>query len=157
MARSIPAREQLAAEVADLAHALSRRVGRSAKAELHPLGITWSQVRALRSVAAASAAANGDPVRMGALASALGVVPRSATSVVEALVERGLVARAPDPSDRRAVAVAVTSDGKALLDQLVARRRSAAGEVLADLSPTELATVRDLLARALRQRPEPTT
>ena len=75
---------------------------------------------------------------------------RSATSAVDDLVALGLVERTTDPADRRAVAVTATAAGRALLAVLAARRRSAAGEVLGDLSPAELATVRTLLARTLR-------
>lgn len=136
---------ELAIEVADLIHAVSRHIGRSAKAELGPLGVTWGQVRALRVIAGGT-----DPVRMGAIAERLGVVPRSATSVVDDLVEQGLAERTADPVDRRAVAVEVTAAGQALLADLADCRRSAAGEVLADLTLDELTTARDLLARTLR-------
>ena len=58
--------------------------------DLGPLGVTWAQVRALRTVARC-----GGPVRMSELADRLGIARRSATSVVDELVERGLVGRPP--------------------------------------------------------------
>ena len=45
---------------------------------------------------------------MSELAARLDIARRSATSVVDELVERGLVERHADPADRRAVAVVVT-------------------------------------------------
>lgn len=131
-------------EVADLVGAISRRIRRAANADLGPLGVTWGQLRALRTIAACD-----EPVRMSDLADRLGIARRSATSVVEELVERGLVERRTDPADRRAVAVAATRRGTALLRKLRARRQSAAREVTAALSPEELTQLRDLLRRLL--------
>ncbi|HQZ34611.1 MAG TPA: MarR family transcriptional regulator [Ilumatobacteraceae bacterium] len=150
MAHSIPAREQLAVEVADLVHRVAHDARRSAKEQLAPLGITWGQVRALRTVAAADG-----PVRMGTLADTLGMVPRSATSVVEDLVEQGLVTRSDDPADRRAVAVEPTVEGRDLLARVVEQRRAAAGQALSALTLDELETVRRLLAKALADPAEP--
>ncbi|CAN5526905.1 transcriptional regulator SlyA [soil metagenome] len=150
MARSIPAREQLAVEVADLVHRVAHHVRHTAKGQLAPLGITWGQVRALRTIDAW-----GQPMRMGTLADTLGMVPRSATSVVDDLVEQGLVARGTDPADRRAVAVEPTPAGRALLARLVEQRRSAAGQVLSALTVDELETVQHLLAKALADPDEP--
>jgi len=155
MPRSIPAREQLAVEVADLVHRVAHDVRRTAKDQLAPLGITWGQVRALRTIEAW-----GAPLRMGTLADTLGMVPRSATSVVDDLVDQGLVARGTDPTDRRAVAVEPTDAGRALLARLVEQRRTAAGQVLGGLTVTELESVQHLLAKALAdpdEAPEPPT
>jgi DNA-binding MarR family transcriptional regulator len=129
-------------EVADRIAAISRRIRRAANAELEPLGVTWGQVRALRTIAGC-----GEPVRMSDLADRLGIARRSATSVVAELVERGLVERLADPTDRRAVAVAATRRGARLLRDLHARRRSAAREVTSVLAPAELDQLRVLLAR----------
>ena len=96
-----------------------------------PLGITWSQLRALRTVDRCDGA-----IRMSELASRLGIARRSATSVVDDLVGHGLLERRDDPADRRAVEVAVTAAGTRLLRRLAARRRSAAQEVTAACRPT---------------------
>ena len=58
-----------------------------------------------------------------------------------------LVAGHATSADRRAVEVAVTPDGARLLDQLRVRRHETAGELTAGLTPVELTTLRDLLAR----------
>lgn len=141
MGRSIPA-DPLSAEVADLIGTVGRRIRRATSRELGPLGVTWGQVRALRTLARC-----GGPVRMSDLADRLRIARRSATSVVDELADRGLAVRQPDPTDRRAVAVTVTPAGWALLEGLTDRRRSAAAELTASLSPTELAQLRDLLQR----------
>jgi DNA-binding MarR family transcriptional regulator len=139
---SVRNRAETSAEVADLVGAAARRIRRHANRDLGPLGITWGQVRALRTLARCDG-----PVRMSDLADRLGIARRSATSVVEDLVGRGLVARHADPTDRRAVEVAVTASGHRLLDDLRDRRRSAAGELTAALTIAELTQLRDLLSR----------
>jgi len=134
--------EDVAVEVAELVGAVSRRVRTAANRDLGPLGITWSQLRALRTVDRCDRA-----IRMSELASRLGIARRSATSVVDDLVGHGLLERRDDPADRRAVEVAVTAAGTRLLRRLAARRRSAAQEVTAALPPDDLAILRDLLRR----------
>jgi DNA-binding MarR family transcriptional regulator len=52
------------------------------------------------------------PVRPGALADEFGVAPRTITDVVDTLERDGLAARRPDPTDRRALLVALTSEGE---------------------------------------------
>lgn len=141
MVRSIP-KEGASADVADLIAAVSRRIRRAANHDLEPLGVTWGQVRALRTLARC-----GKAVRMSGLADRLRIARRSATSVVDELAERGLVARSSDPDDRRAVTVDVTPDGWALLERLTARRRAAAAELTSSLTAAELTTLRDLLQR----------
>ena len=128
--------------MADLIAAAARRIRTTANQQLGPLDVTWGQLRALRTLARSEG-----PVRMSALADRLGIARRSATSVVDDLVARRLVERHPTSTDRRAVEVAVTPAGDRLLDQLRARRHETAGELTAGLSPLELATLRDLLAR----------
>lgn len=131
-----------ALEVAELIASVSRRIRRAANRDLGPLGITWSQLRALRTVAGGDGA-----VRMSELADRLGIARRSATSVVDDLVTGGLLERRSDPTDRRAVEVAVTTKGRRLLRGLQDRRRSAAREVTAALPPADLAQLATLLSR----------
>jgi DNA-binding MarR family transcriptional regulator len=135
-------RADASAEIADLVAAVSRRIRNDAKGDLGPLGVTWAQVRALRTLARAA-----DPVRMSDLAARLDIARRSATSVVDELAERGLVERRDDPVDRRTVAVVVTERGVRLLEKWQGRRRAAALAITAGLSTSELETLQDLLAR----------
>ena len=86
------------------------------------------------------------PVRMADIAAALDVVPRTATSIVDALEAAGLVARSADASDRRAVLVRLTDDGRELQERLRWARVRAADEALAPLSESERAELARLLA-----------
>jgi DNA-binding MarR family transcriptional regulator len=141
MGRSIPD-PSVTAEIADLLHSVTHRMRRASGPDLESLGVTWAQIRALRALSRAAT-----PLRMSELAERLRIARRSATSLVDELVERGLVERLADPSDRRAVTVAVTPGGADLLDQLVERRRAAAGDLATALDGRELRTLRDLLRR----------
>ncbi|MET0800423.1 MAG: MarR family transcriptional regulator [Actinomycetota bacterium] len=129
-------------EVADLLLAVTRRARSAVNKDLGPLGVSWSQGRGLRTLAR-----HGEPMRMSELAERLGIARRSATSVVDELVERGLVTRRRDPHDRRAVSVEVAPAGWSLLDELDHRRRAAASRLTSVLSRPELITLRDLLRR----------
>lgn len=72
------------------------------------------------------------------------------TNRVDRLVERGLVTRAPDPSDRRGIRVGLSSRGKRAVDRafetLLARER----ELLAELDPSECTELTQLLRRLMR-------
>lgn len=59
-------------------------------------------------------ASHDGPIQMGALAARLLVANSSCNRIVERLVSAGLVARDRGAEDRRAVFVALTSDGRRL-------------------------------------------
>lgn len=61
----------------------------------------------------------GGPVTQRELADALAVTPRNVTGLVDGLVATGYVARAPHPTDRRAVLVTLTDAGTTLLASMV--------------------------------------
>lgn len=88
-------------------------------------------------------------MRLGALAEHLGIAPRSATEVVDALEDRGLVVRSPDPSDRRATLVEATDEGRATMQRMREARVRESGETFARLSPQDRVDLARIL-RALR-------
>ena len=132
----------LAADVADLLHQVNHRIRRQAAETLEPLGATTAQMRAIRALAR-----RGTPMRMSELSEALGIVRRSATSVVDDLEQLGFARRVDDPTDRRAVGVELTPAGRKVMADARRRRRAAAGQVLEPLADHELRTLRDLLQR----------
>src|ERR1700754_996961 len=108
--------------------------------------VTPSQSRALRIVL------EHEPARLSTLADHLHIAPRSATEVVDALEARGLVARGPDPADRRATSVTVTPEGRRLQALLEEARRSECERFLSTLTATdrsELDRILGLLVDAL--------
>ncbi|WP_067536276.1 MarR family winged helix-turn-helix transcriptional regulator [Nocardia crassostreae] len=119
----------------------ARRIRRTQSADLAPLGLTPGQARALRTPSRSDA-----PLRMSALADRLGIVPRSATTVVDTLEAAGLVTRTIDPSNRRATLVTLTDPGCAVLTRMSDARRRAAQDLFARLPPERRETLRAILA-----------
>src|SRR5699024_10014861 len=72
-------------------------------------------------------------LRLSDLARRLRIAPRSATEVVDALCERGLVEREPSSTDRRATSLVLTAKGRGILTDV--NNASPATEVFAPLSP----------------------
>ncbi len=61
----------------------------------------------------------GSQLRMSDLAAQVGLSTSGATTLVERLMTRELLQRAPDPGDRRALVVTLTPTGSTLLDQML--------------------------------------
>jgi len=119
-----------------------------------PRGLTFA-----RSALLATLDSDG-PQRMGQLAHRLGVVPRTVTPMVDALEGEGLLARDPDPFDRRATLLRITDAGTAELNRTRSDRRGAVDEVFAALDDDErgvLAGVLDKLRAAARAGLDPAT
>jgi DNA-binding MarR family transcriptional regulator len=64
------------------------------------------------------------------------------TRVISALGERGLVTRAPHPTDGRQVVLTVTDEGRELVQQSRKLREAWLAQRLRELSPEERATLR---------------
>lgn len=128
-------------QLADLLHRLTKRLRRAQAERLAPLGLTPAQERALRMIARSD-----EPPRMTELADRLGIVPRSLTTVIDALEEAGLVRREIDPRNRRAILLRLTGRGTAVRDDLREARRRAAEDLFAPLSTANRETLADLLA-----------
>lgn len=78
--------------------------------EWSDLELTISQIRTL-------ALLQQEPQRMGTVSTYLGSTLSSATSIVDRLVERGLVGRGQDPDDRRVVTCHLTELGQEAIEQ----------------------------------------
>ena len=129
-------------QLADQLQGLTRRLRRAQAERLAPLGLTPAQERALRLIT------RGDePPRMTELADRLGIVPRSLTTVVDALEEAGLVRREIDPRNRRAILLRLTDQGAEVRDGQREARRRAAEDLFAPLSADDRKTLAGLLAR----------
>jgi DNA-binding MarR family transcriptional regulator len=80
--------------------------------ELSDLGLSAAETNAL----ACFAGAGARPVRE--LVAATGQRPSTLTGVLDRLERRGLVARRPNPADRRSVVVALTTEGRAAAERV---------------------------------------
>ena len=88
--------------------------------------------------------------RMGPLATATFQSAASLTSIVDRLLERGLVERQRDPRDRRSVVVSLTEAGRQLIRQVKADRRHAVKQALAHLPPEEQSRLLEILDKMVR-------
>lgn len=136
-----------AGEFLALLHGALRTVRREASERLEPAGTTPGQFRMLRFLARCDG-----PCRLGAVASALDVAPRSVTSKVDDAEQAGLVRRTPDPYDRRATLVELTPRGRDVVEQVGAERSSSAGTMLARLDAAERAELLRLLRAVAGER-----
>jgi DNA-binding MarR family transcriptional regulator len=132
--------EDTTGQLAELVLRAARRMRRSQTGRLAPLGLTPAQSRALRMISR-----EDEPLRMVDLAERLGVVPRSVTTLVDALEAAGLVRRAPDPANRRSILIVLTDRGNDLRAELQRARRQAAEDLFAPLTEPQRATLRELL------------
>ncbi len=121
--------------------ALTRSLRLAARAATAQWDVTPSQARALRVVGRHGA------LRPSELSEHLGIAPRSATEVIDDLEAKGLVARRPDPNDRRATLVALTERGAELGEQMRGARGAEAERLFDQLSSAD----RRELARILKQ------
>lgn len=141
------AEQDTAAELADAMTRAIKRIRRLTSERLEPYGITPGQGRALRTLAHAPGCELPDrAMRLSDLADRLHIAPRSATTVVDALEEAGLVARTPDPADRRAVRILLTEAGRSAVERIGQVRYEVSQEYFGAVSPAD----QDALLRALR-------
>ncbi len=113
---------------------------------LEPWDLSPHQARALRVICAQGS------LRLNELAERLRVAPRSVTDVVDALQDRELVTRVPDPGDRRATTVAPTPSGRRLLGEIDAAKQADALAFFAPLSVREQDQLARLLSKLTRDR-----
>lgn len=135
--------------LAELFWAVSRRTRQGWVDALAPYDVSPSQVRALGTLM------RHGPVRLSTLAEHLRIAPRSATEVVDALQERGLVHRAADPADRRATLVGVTDQGRELGGAIRTARAAQADRLFDDLAEPDRADLERILRRLLAEPAPP--
>jgi MarR family transcriptional regulator, transcriptional regulator for hemolysin len=77
----------------------------------------------------------------------MNVEPMTLVTFLDKLESRGLVARAPDPTDRRAKIVQLAPDAEPTLEQVHGITRTIQAEALQDFRPEEVEMLRTLLKR----------
>jgi DNA-binding MarR family transcriptional regulator len=101
--------------------------------------------------------ASRGPQSVAALAEELTVTPSTASRLCERLVRKGLARRREDRRDRRSVRVALTGQGRALVDAVTRRRRAEIARLL-EAVPADarrsLVEALQLLAAAAGEVPE---
>jgi DNA-binding MarR family transcriptional regulator len=91
--------------------------------------------------------ADSGPLRLNDLAARMGTSAPTASRAVEFLDEHGLVARATDADDRRAVRIELTAPGHDLVEERKARASVAFEPAVAALPAADRKKLLELLAR----------
>lgn len=134
------ASERLAGDLQTFVSYVLKTCGRDFFQAVGELELSFSQVRALHVLAA-----EDEDASMRELADRLGLSLPAVSRALDGLVRRGLVARWEDAADRRVKHVAVTGEGRALLDRLTRLRLGGLSGFVAELPARD----RDRLERAL--------
>lgn len=133
------------ATLGDLVMRTARVLRRSHREALEPYGLSPHQSRAMAVIGR-----HGTPgIRLSALATELGIAPRSATDVVDALERTALVQRTASAIDRRAVDLRLTEEGATLRRTLDQAHAAVSREHFAALNQQEREELARLLGLAL--------
>lgn len=87
-----------------------------------------------------------------ALAEQLGTPASRLVALIDSLEARGVIERRRNPSDRRLYALHLTADGRQLLEQIAAVATAHERDLMAALSITEHAQLRELLGRVAAEQ-----
>ncbi len=117
-------------------------------AEMQDLELSFSQMGTLFHLRAHGS------LTVSALAERAHLSLPAASQLVERLVQRGLLARSEDPSDRRQKRVVLTGAGEALLERIDRLSAEAYGVLLAGVPPELLGRAESALEALLAHLPE---
>lgn len=92
-------------------------------------------------------------INQGATGRMLGIKRANMVALVNELVERGLIARATDANDRRALVLTITPAGTAAMAEALSRIERHEDRMLSDMTDEERALLLDLLGRIERRSP----
>jgi DNA-binding MarR family transcriptional regulator len=81
------------------------------------------------------------------LARVLGIARSGAVALIDSLEEMGFVLRVPSPTDRRALGLVLTEQGRGHLAAIVAAVRDSDARMASNLTPQEQAQLMTLLAK----------
>ena len=122
---------------------VSERINQEIESVTAPLGLSTKQYGMLLLLQ------KEGPQAQVVISQRVGLDRTSVMRTVDALEERGLVRRDPDPSDRRKHSVTLTDEGEALLVRSQAEVRQTERDFAAALSEQERAQLLSLLKRLL--------
>ena len=115
-------------------------------AQMRPeFGEEWSDLELTMPQFKAICLLGQGPERMGNIAGCLSTSMSSATSMIDRLVDKGLVERSPDASDRRVVTCQLTSSGREEMDRFSRIHQLRLTQMAGWLTVEELQTVVDAM------------
>jgi len=114
--------------------------------ELAQFDITAAQLIVLASVA------NKEADSPAGLCKNISYDPGAMTRMIDRLEQKGLVRRTPNPEDRRATSLEITTAGRALYPQLLAAKETVQAQFLRGFTQQEVRMLEQLLNRMLDNR-----
>lgn len=90
---------------------------------------------------------NNTPMAMKDMASELGISASTLTSIVDRLVERGLVKRDTDEKDRRKIQISLTKEGESLYKHIAEFRIKVLEPIFKSLTPQEIEALKSILQK----------
>src|SRR5918997_2112464 len=111
--------------------------------QLTELEITLPQAQALRVL-------RRGPLQTGQLAAELRISAPAITQLTDRLIRKGLIERSAAADDRRCVIVALSAEGRRLVDSFRQRRRKIFNEALANLSEAERRQAFEVLEKVVK-------
>ena len=90
------------------------------------------------------------PMQTGQLAAEMRISAPAITQLTDRLIRKGLIERSATADDRRCVIVALSDEGRLLVDQFRQRRREIFSEALADLSAAERKQALEVLEKVVK-------
>ncbi|SRR6266496_661886 len=96
--------------------------------------------------------ANKEADSAAALCKSISYDPGAMTRMIDRLQEKGLIRRTPNPGDRRATNLELTTAGRALYPQLLAAKETVQAQFLRGFSKSEAHMLESLLTRLLENR-----
>jgi DNA-binding MarR family transcriptional regulator len=133
-----PAEDSACSEIAALLHDQFSRLTRQLRSMDLPHGMTPERLSALAVIE------KRGPISVTALADKEMVRPATMSRMVSALADEGLVKRGEDKNDGRGVLVSATPKGRRAYHRAHQQRLQRFSEALSELSPEQLAAMRNL-------------
>jgi DNA-binding MarR family transcriptional regulator len=138
--------DTLARDLASFTNRLLVASHRDLFAAIEKSGLTFTQVKVLKTLCEADEA-----LSLGALSDALGLSLAGISRAVDNLVKRGQVKREEDPRDRRCKLVTVTGRGRATYERLTALRLAGIRTFVAGLEPAEQEALAEAVGPVVRR------
>jgi len=127
-------------------HRLSRRLDQWYDRQLADIDVSTGEWAVLGELARSG---EGSPLTPSQLAAAANVAPSSMTHRLDRMVERGLIARSPDPSNRTRVLVQLSDAGYALYAAAIRESDLVESDLLESLSGAEVDQLAELLEKVI--------
>ena len=140
---------EISSSIVWLAHLIDRFANTRLAQGAFPKGMSFARANLLFAVYAAKQ--NETSSRMVDISLDLGVTARTLTTMVDALEKQALIERVPDPNDRRAIQLAITDAGEALVEPLAQSLDSACEAVMGPLDESDRRTLLRLLTRLIER------